>query len=235
MMKTVEAKAIRIALLEDDPLVAKLLTTTFAQAGWECEHFTTIAGFSAALRGRPFDLLMLDWCLPDGESDTVIRLAREQLALTTPILIESVHDDEEKIVYALEAGADDYVVKPLRIAEVKARVLALLRRHQDVQKLPQQFGPFAVDDANHDVMLNGEPIGLKGLEFDLAKYFLQHPDALLSRDQLLSKVWGRNGKLNTRTVDTHISRLRKKLRLGPETQMRITTLRGYGYRLESQA
>lgn len=221
-----------IALLEDDPLIAEVLAIAFFQAGWENRLFTTVGDISRALRESRFDLLMLDWSLPDGEADSVIRLARQQLGLTTPIVIESVNGDEEQVVRALELGADDYVVKPLRIAEVKARVLALLRRHKDSPKQAQALGHYQLDETLCDVKLAGEPLGLTAMEFELAKYFFAHPDELLSRDQLLAHVWGVGADLDTRTVDVHVSRLRRKLRLEQETGVQISTLRGYGYRLQ---
>lgn len=230
----------RIALLEDDPIIADLLLVTLERGGWQYRHFTTIAAISAALRQERFDLLILDWTLPDGEADSVIRLVNEQPGPRVPILIESGSDDEALIVDALRLGADDYVVKPLRMPEVQARVAALLRRvsRDAAPAVPAaasgvlSVGPFQVDDAQDALLLNGEPLKLTVKELELARYFLAHQNELLTRDTLLAEVWQRSPEVDTRTVDAHVSRLRRKLDLGPRTGYQIASLRGYGYRME---
>lgn len=225
--------AVCIALLEDDPVIADLLALTFGQAGWDHRHYATIAAIGEALMERRFDLLMLDWSLPDGEAGSVIRLVRDRFGWDLPIVIESVNDDEQQIVNALELGADDYVVKPLRMSEVQARVAALLRRSRRDVPVRYALGAYRIDEANHEVYLNEAPLQLTVKEYELTRYFFRHPNELLSRERLLAEVWERNPEIDTRTVDAHVGRVRKKLGLGAEMEWQISTLRGYGYRLEN--
>ncbi len=214
-------------------MVADLLALTLEQAGWGCQSHGTLASISAAIRTRRFDLLILDWSLPDGEADRVIRLARGLYGWDLPILIESVNGGEQAIIGALELGADDYVVKPLRMSEVAARVKALLRRTRRDYPDNLEVGPFRIDAANQRILLSGEPLSLTAIEYRLACHFLAHLNGLLSRERLLTEVWNRNPVIDTRTVDTHVGRLRRQLRLGAETGWQISTLRGYGYRFEA--
>lgn len=228
-----DSAAIRIALLEDDDVIAELIGITLQEAGWNYQCFTSIDDISKALEDQSFDLYILDWSLPDGEVDVVIKLLRDIHHINSPILVESVNGDEEQIVTALALGADDYVVKPLRMSELKARISALLRRDKQVLQSNFSHGGYQINEANHDVSLDGEYFHLSALEYKLALYFFQHVNVLLSRDQLLADVWQRNNQVDTRTVDAHVSRLRKKLGFSPETGFQLVTLRGYGYRLEA--
>lgn len=226
------ATVTRIALLEDDPIIADLLKMTLDQAGWRYRHFTTIAAIRQALETERFDLFILDWSLPDGKADAVIRLVRERLGRRQPILIESVSDDEELIVNALHLGADDYVVKPLRMSEVQARIMALLRRVRHGEPDSRTLGAFRVDETNRRIYRDEVVLKLTAMEFELARFLFAHQNELLTRETLLSEVWGRNPSVDTRTVDAHVSRLRRKLDLGSNTGYQIGSLRGYGYRLE---
>jgi len=214
-------------------MVADLLAMTIDQAGWGYQSHGTLASISAAIRACRFDLLILDWSLPDGEADRVIRLARGLYGWDLPILIESVNGEEQAIIGALELGADDYVVKPLRMSEVVARVKALLRRTPRDYPDNLEVGPFRIDAANQRILLSGEPLALTTIEYRLACHFLTHLNGLLSRERLLTEVWNRNPVIDTRTVDIHVGRLRRQMRLGTETGWQISTLRGYGYRFEA--
>lgn len=224
---------VRVGLLEDDAVVAGAIEVVFERNAWQFAHYKTVADISAAVHERSFDVLLLDWSLPDGKADRVIRLVRDQLGLDTPIMIESVNGDEQHIVECLLLGADDYVVKPLRLSELEARIKALLRRRKLDELQPMSTGPYRIDLDNHVLYLNDEALDLTDTEFRLASHFLEHPNELLSRQQLLVDVWNSNPEIDTRTVDMHISRLRKKLRFGVDTGITINSLRGYGYRLES--
>jgi len=231
-LECVVTDGVRICLLEDDILIAKLLSATFEQNAWSCDCFETIALLKAALCEAVYDLIVLDWSVPDGTAETLIPWIRERVGWKQPILVESVHGDEAQIVRALMLGADDYVVKPLRLAEVTARIQSLLRRTQWMPTPTLSRGHYRVDAARRELTLNGEPIALTRMELDLAIYLFQHAGELLSRERLLRDVWGIKASLETRTVDTHINRLRKKLKMDAGQAARITTLHGYGYRLE---
>ena len=220
----------RIALLEDNDIVADVIQEVLQKITCESFRFVTVADACAALRSQSYDLLILDWSLPDGEAGEVIRLARNELRLKTPILIESVREDEENVVHALSLGANDYVTKPLRLAELQARISALLR-----ERLPDS-GPtdrqgYQFDPSTRQLWFHNEHLELTSLEYDLAYYFFSHCDKLLSRERLLTDVWRQAPEVDTRTVDAFVSRLRKKLRLSEEGAVRIRSLRGYGYRL----
>ncbi len=223
-----------IALLEDNAEVALVIMAALQQGGWDCQHYQTIAELENTLKYRSFDLLILDWSLPDGESDRIIRWVR-QWGDQPPILVESISDDETQIVNALALGADDYVVKPLRISELQARIAALLRRSRATLADSIQLHAYRIDVPNRRIYLHDEDLALSGMEFDLGLYLFTHRGELLSRKQLLSEVWERCPEVDTRTVDAHVSRLRKKLRIDDHSDIQICTLRGYGYRLESKA
>ena len=225
-----------IALVEDDPVVQEMLGLVFAGAGWSFASFASVAEFNAAWPEAHFDVLMLDWMLPDGTAESIIRRVRGQ-GSAVPILIESLKDDEALVVHALRLGADDYVVKPLRLSEVIARIEALIRRQQpgqSEQKLAAtRLGALHVDTARGVLLKDGEPLELTRTEFELICYLIQHRGELLTRERLLSQVWGNESEPDTRTVDAHIGRLRKKLPLGPNQDAEIVTVHGYGYRLET--
>lgn len=225
---------IRIALLEADESAATALALAFEQSGWDCERSATIAAFRAALQAARYDLLVLDWSAPDGTAEDLIPWVREHFGWQLPLLITSVHGDEAQIVRALGLGADDYAVKPLRVAEVKARIQALLRRSRPQPSAVIRCGPYRIDSLQRTLSLHGEPLELTRMELELATHLFQHAGELLSRERLLTEVWGVSGKLSTRTVDAHVSRLRKKLRLHETGGVRIVGLPGYGYRLERE-
>lgn len=226
-----EPGAVRIALLEDNALVVDLIQQTLGRQGWSCRHYGTVADLLADLPKQHFDLLILDWSLPDGEADAVIRMVRNELRQPTPILIESINEDEQQVVDALLLGANDYVTKPLRLSELRARVDVLLRNRPQLSGQPDLAG-YKFDPSNKQMTFGSEPLELTALEYDLACYFFNHRDQLLSREQLLRDVWQQTPELETRTVDAFVSRLRKKLRLEDGGAVRIRTLRGYGYRME---
>jgi len=227
----------KIAVLEDNELIADFIAVALQQAGWEFSLYGTIADISQALHSEQFDLLLLDWSVPDGEADQVIRLVRETLKLSLPIMIESINGDESQVVEALQIGADDYVIKPLRMPELLARIQALLRRSAPAFEHPaavtsRTYGDIHIEPEQHRVSLNQNDVELTAKEYDLLVYMLDHANELLSRDTLLSKIWGLNVGIESRTVDTHVSHIRNKLKLNQNSEIKITSLRGFGYRLE---
>lgn len=225
----------RLGLLEDDPVTADMLHMLLSAAGFGVVGFSTVGAMTEALQGgEVFDLLLLDWSLPDGTAASIIATVRNELRQPTPILIASVSDDEATIVAALERGADDYVAKPLRVAEVIARLGALQRRTDGARLEMSNWGRYAIDWSRHCISLDGQPIALTAREFALAAHFFRHADKLLSRENLLLAVWGVSSSLETRTVDAHVARLRSKVPFGPETGVQLLTEHGLGYRLTIQ-
>ena len=223
----------KIALLEDDEFVAEVALQVLKSMQCECHYFVTIADITTALSRQTFDLLLLDWSLPDGNAEQVNKLVRNDLGLSTPILIESVNNDEQQIVDALLLGANDYVTKPLRVYELQARLAVLLRNSQ--RKIPNitRHGDYQFDNSNKQLYLNGEVIKLSSLEYQLCHYFFNHLNELISREQLLKDVWAQYPMLVTRKVVAGGSHLRKKLILEQQHGLQIRSLRGYGYRMES--
>ncbi|MGB2109614.1 MAG: response regulator transcription factor, partial [Marinobacter vinifirmus] len=145
-------------------------------------------------------------------------------------------DSESDIVRALDAGADDYLAKPARAAELLARINALARRsNPDSEKEVLVYGPFEVNTQQRSISLHGEPLSLTDKDFDLTLFLFQNQGRLLTREMLLERVWGLTKDINTRTVDTHMSRLRRRLGLNPENGFRIKTIYQRGYRLEAVA
>ena len=223
----------RVALVEDDAHQAELIKLWMLEAGHECQTFAFGKEFIKAIGVDSFDLLVVDWMLPDIEGDKILEWVRGHIDWPIPVLFITQRDNEEDIVYALEKGADDYMTKPVTRRETMARIQALGRRtkHQETKPV-MEFGSFRVDSSRRSIEYQGELIDLTGKEFDLAVFLFQHSGRILSRGHILESVWGRNPDLNTRTVDTHISRLRKKLNLNPDQGWRLNAVYQHGYRLE---
>src|SRR4051812_7447443 len=180
-----------------------------------------------------FDLFILDWQVPDVSGAEVLKWLRANVSRKVPILFVTVRDSEQDIVFALECGADDYMIKPARQHELLARVHALLRRAYPREEDKQlTFPPFEIDTQRGEIRRSGSRIELTPKEFDLAVVLFRNMGRLMSRGHLQEAVWGRSGDLATRTVDTHVSQVRKKLDLRTESGFRVVPVYNYGYRLE---
>lgn len=224
----------RIALLEDDPSLADLITITLESAGHTAHHYPDCRSAKVALRQESFDLLLLDWHLPDGEGLDVLKWARKTCDPCPPIIMVTSRADDGAVVAALEAGADDYVVKPIVPAVLLARVSALLRRTYVVPDksggLEKLFG-VSFDHDQCAATIGRETTILTAKEFGLALTLFRNMHRALSRTYLLEAVWGRNPDLPTRTLDVHISRLRQRLALAANG-FKLTSVQSFGYRLE---
>lgn len=224
----------RIALLEDDVATAQLLSAWIRAAGHNVFHFERGKALLQALQRESFDLLLLDWLLPDVPGDEVLKKIREQYGWAVPVVFITQKDLAEDIVFGLNAGADDYITKPVRPDELLARLHAVARRFgAEVKETAVQFSPFSFDLRSHSVSRDGQTLSLTQKEFDLALFMFRHAGQLLSRAHLLENVWGRNASVTTRTVDIHLSRLRRKLGLSEGSSWRLSAVYNYGYRLES--
>ena len=220
----------RVTLLEDDPAQAAMLIGWLNEAGHEVDHYETGAALQPALQAGRFDLLILDWELPDTTGIDVLKQVRSEVNWHVPILFVTARDSEADIVEALKSGADDYMVKQISAAEFTARIAALSRR-LGAEELDFEVGPYRFIPQTKVAFVNGEEANLTAKDFDLAWYLFRNIGALLSREQLQRDVWKVSG-LNTRTVDVHISRIRKSLQIRPEHGYRIKTVYQHGYRLE---
>ena len=225
----------RIAILEDDPDQAELVSLWLQDAGYSVTCESSSAGFVRAIRRDSFDLYLLDWIVPVLSGIEVLRKLRSEMGDNTPVIVATVKDKEQSIVRALEAGADDYIVKPMRRAELVARVAAILRRAGvGVTADPVlDAQPFEVDIRKQSLSLDGEEILLTNREFELAVFLFRNAGKLLSRGHMLEAIWGiDNDSVSTRTVDTHVSRLRKKLGLNEDSDWTLTAVYQHGYRME---
>lgn len=225
----------RVAILEDDPDQAELTKLWLMQAEHTVDCHADAASFMRAVRHDSFDMYLLDWVLPDLSGIEVLKKLRREMSDYTPTLIVTAKDEEQSIVRGLDAGADDYLVKPIRRAELVARVSAILRRaaggKPDQERL--DMSPYDLNLANKTLSLNGEQVSLTNREFELALFFFRNAGKMISRNHLLESIWGiENKSVSTRTVDTHVSRLRKKLMLGEENGWKLSAIYQHGYRIE---
>lgn len=221
-----------IAVLEDDDSQLELLSLLLTDAKHTVRGFALATDFLDALKKERFDLLMIDWMLPDADGSNMLPWIRENLGWEVPVVVVTARDDEETVISALKMGADDYVVKPPKPMELLARLESASRRAKPNGLPVLRLGSFEVDVPGHRLSLEGEAITLTQKEFDLSVYLFQNPGKLLSRDHLLNKIWGFNTEVESRTVDTHISRLRKKLSLDGSKGWKLTPIYGYGYRFD---
>ncbi len=224
----------RIAILDDDQNLLDLTAATLSNAGHTCHTFSSGKSMMHQLHRESFDLLILDWHVPDLNGTEILKWVREKLSTTLPVLFMTSRSGEDDIVAGLAAGADDYMIKPIRRAELVARVQALLRRAYPTQTASEviSFGPYEFDIRASRAKLNGEEVELTQKEFDLALLLFQNLSRPLSRAYILEAVWSRDIEVPSRTMDTHISRVRSKLDLRPENGYRLAPVYSYGYRLE---
>ena len=223
----------RIAILEDDPDQLALLTRWLTNAGHSV-HGYPLGNEVLKFAGREsFDLFVLDWEVPDVSGIEVLGWIRANLSKSVPILFVTVRDTEEDIVFALNKGADDYMIKPARQSELLARVGALLRRaYPQKDETQLLFPPYEFDTQSGIARLNGAVVDLTPKEFELAVLLFRNPERLMSRGHLQEAIWGHSGDLATRSVDTHVSQVRRKLGLRGEFGIRVAAIYNYGYRLK---
>ncbi len=224
---------LRIALLEDDPDQADLFRSWLLDGGHQCLHFTHGVDLIKKLRGDSFDLLIIDRILPDMDGLDVMNWIRRNLDSAVPIIFVTVIGNEDEVVKALNEGADEYLVKPVRLRELEARIQALFRRvsYQTMEDR-LEYAPYVVDRGTQRIELNRQCVDLTQKEYELAAFMFSNEGRILSRKHILESVWGKNGDLNTRTVDTHMSRIRKKLGLSSENGWVLKSIYQHGYRLE---
>lgn len=224
----------RIAYLEDDLAQAELVRGWLVDAGHGVSHCATGQDFMALIRRDSFDLALLDWEVPGMSGLDVLTRLREN-GDKMPVLFATQRDDEKSIVGALTKGADDYMIKPIRQAELLARITALGRRSgvvEEAQNSYQEIGCWVIDRKHRTITLEGKPIKLTDKDYELASYLFLNVGRLMSREHLLEKVWGIVSAIESRTVDVHISRIRRSLQIRPDRGFRIKTIYQHGYRLE---
>lgn len=232
----------RIASLEDDPIESKLIHQVVTAAGHECATFREGKALIAALDRQAFDLLILDWHLPDMTGKDMIEWVRTNIGEDIVVLFLTNRVLEENIVAGLMAGADDYMTKPIREAELSARIHALSKRIRPALQSGAHapaaastiidVGIYQFDLLRKTATIRGAPVDLKPKEFDIAVLFFQNIGQLISRERIMEDVWGRELIMTSRTLDTHMSQVRTKLQLKLDNNVRLATIYTIGYRLD---
>ena len=221
----------KILIIEDEPDIRKNLEYNLSREGFNVKTAGSIHGAQNLLKSDLFNLILLDLMLPDGSGlDLCKNLKADSKTETIPVIILTAKDDEVDKVVGFEIGADDYVTKPFSVRELILRVKAVLKRGEkkkDIVEVERQFGDLTIDIDSHEVYVDKNKIDLTALEFRLLNQLVDRRGRVQSRDQLLSDVWGYSAEVTTRTVDTHIKRLREKL--GPMGKY-VQTIRGVGYK-----
>ena len=222
----------KILVIEDEPDIRKTLEYNLAREGFIVSTAGSLKKAKNILENPNFSLILLDLMLPDGSGLDLCRELKSNPALKDiPIIILTAKDDEVDKVVGFELGADDYVTKPFSVRELILRVKAVLKRNQKTATLLEinrSFGSLVMDIESHEVFVDDEEITLTALEFKLLNQLVERRGRVQTRDQLLSDVWGYSSDVTTRTVDTHIKRLREKLGVMGKY---IQTIRGVGYKL----
>jgi len=219
----------QLLVVEDDASIRESLVDFFVGRDWHVRASETIAGANAALAEQRFHMVLLDLRLPDGDGLEVLRKLR-RAGDKTPVIVLTAHGETEQRVLGLQTGADDYVVKPFSVHELDARIQAVQRRvEQPAATL--RLGDADIDISGHRVAHGDAEHRLLPKEAELLAHLLRHRGQACSRDELLRAVWGYDATPTTRTVDTHVFQLRKKIERDPKAPEWLLTVHGVGYRL----
>src|SRR5690349_6810714 len=224
---------LRILIIEDDSDVADLLALSFRKAGFKTISAADGAtGLQKAREERP-DFIVLDLMLPKMSGLEVCKILKSDTGTSPiPILMLTAKAEEIDRIVGLEFGADDYVTKPFSPREIILRIKAILRRGAAEETADRlSAGPITIDPSRHEVLVNGKPVDLTSLEFKLLRTLMQRRGRVQERDRLLNEVWGYESVIDTRTVDTHVRRLREKLGKAGDI---VETVRGFGYRFREK-
>jgi DNA-binding response OmpR family regulator len=222
----------RVLVVEDSPDIAELIRHYLERAGHEVDHVASGSGVLARVHAVPPELVILDLMLPGMDGLLVCQALRQDAATASiPLIMLTARGEEQDRIRGLELGADDYVVKPFSPKELVARVAALLRRLERPRTSERvlRHGPLMIDLERHRVEAEGQDVRLTAKEFLLLQYLIEHQGRVLSRDLLLTDVWGYQYTGGTRTVDVHVRRLREKI---PWLTTGLTTVKQFGYKLE---
>ena len=226
-----------VAVVEDDSTSGEAIVKWIAELGHQPVLFTSAEAFLADRAVHAASLLVVDWGLPEMSGLDLLRHYRDLLRANAPVVFCTSRGDEADVVEALRAGADDFIVKPLRKQELQARVRAVIRRSLadsiDLREL--DLAPFSVDRVARQIRLHGRLIELQNREYELAVLLFQNLNAVVSRARIVQTLWGIEPLETSRTLDTHVSRLRRKLELTPENGLILQSVYGLGYRLQAVA
>ncbi|MBX9693366.1 MAG: response regulator transcription factor [Cyanobacteria bacterium] len=221
---------IRVLIVEDDLASSKLLSDFLTS-----EHYSVVAtdngsGAISLLENEQFDMAIIDWELPDISGVEIIKASRER-GLQTKFLMLTGRQHALDKVEGLDSGADDYLTKPFEIAELSARVRALMRRPEDMKPTVIKYGVVTLDTVSHKVHIRGEEVKMLPTEYALLEFFLRYPNQVFSIAAILDRVWHSESDASESAVRTYITRLRNKLATNEEESPRIISVHGYGYKL----
>ena len=222
-----------ILLVEDDPSLIELVRYNLEAADFDVAVEMDGDGGLMAIRERDFDLVILDWMMPNMSGIEVVRqIRRMNYKRATPVIMLTARGEETDKIRGLDAGADDYVVKPFSPAELVSRVRALLRRSTpDMGAETLAYEDLEMDLVSHKVNRGGRSVHLGPTEYRLLRVLMENPNRVYSREQLLDKAWGQNIYVEIRTVDVHVRRLRRAINIDGKPDL-IRTVRGSGYALD---
>jgi two-component system, OmpR family, response regulator RegX3 len=222
----------RILVVEDEVAISEPLAESLEREGFAPEVAATLAEARAAYEGNPPDLILLDVMLPDGDGRDLAKEIRKESDV--PIIMLTARGEEVDKVVGLELGADDYVVKPFSARELTARIRAIMRRGKLAERRgPIQIGDLRLDPGPRTLTKAGQPVDLAAREFDLLHLLMANAGQAVRREQIMDEVWDPHWFGPTKTLDVHISWLRKKIEDDPSSPRYITTIRGVGFRFAS--
>lgn len=230
----------RVAVLDDDAGQLDLTKSTLKAMDHHCHTFTDGAALMNELRRESFDLLILDWQLPDVSGPEIVRWVRSNVKENVPILFVTNRREERDIVEGLRVGADDFMSKPIGVGELTARIQALLRRsYVKPQTGHEDWGRYRFIPALSRLEIDGKFVALTQKEFDLALFLFRNTGRLVTRGHMLESMWRNTNpagtELMSRSLDTHVSKVRTVLGLRPENGYRLSAVYGQGYRFEAVA
>jgi DNA-binding response OmpR family regulator len=220
----------RILIVDDEMKYLDILQRGLKSEGYATDGVGTVAGAMENLKSWHYDLVVLDLQLPDGTDNGLLRRMRET-GHTLPVLVLTARDELETKVESFQAGADDYVVKPVAMAELAIRIRALLRRGPALQENVLKTGDLEINRLTRRVKRDGKRVELSAKEYSLLEYMFMHPGQVLSRSTILEKIWDQSFEGLTNIVDVYIGHLRRKVDEG-HSQKLICTVRGLGYMLD---
>ena len=227
-----------LLVVDDEPNIRELLSTSLRFAGFDVVSAANGAEALRLAEQTEVDLLVLDVMLPDMDGFTVTRRLR-QIGMNAPVVFLTARDDTSDKITGLTVGGDDYVTKPFSLEEVVARIRAVLRRggepeyeEEELEEDVLRGGRVVMDVERHVVTVDGDPVSMPLKEFDLLEYLLRNSGRVLTRGQLIDRVWGADYVGDTKTLDVHIKRLRSKIEVNPSRPSHLVTVRGLGYKFE---
>jgi two-component system phosphate regulon response regulator PhoB len=220
----------RILCIEDEAAIRSMIRFSLEREGFVVQEVVDARTARDMAADQSPDLMLVDWMLPDLSGPELIRRFRsDPLTRDIPIIMLTAKSEEDDMIHGLDAGADDYLIKPVSLKSLSARIKALLRRTDGFDELRViNAGRLQLNQNAHQLRIDGAPVHLGTTEYRLLEFFMQHPEKVYSRAQLLDFVWGQNTYIEERTVDVHVLRLRKTLKIYAAENV-IQTVRGAGY------